>query len=417
MFKSSFLLGGLTFIFCVALAAEAIQAQSPVTVRAQRVLVQAFTGPAMGGLNDSSAVVDSTVIDAGGSSTWNAADNYLADGSVGLSDGNTCATLDLGDVINQAKGTEEGLFELRVTIEQPTRPVGNTQQTWYSIGFSQLDAPDTSQHWINRQGLATVMYHERGEFDLWAGNGFTPNGQNPSGAANPHTAADPPIDSDITNEVSGTRTLIVQVDVRDWNGVSDFGTVTFFDSDIVGSIFSFNYTNDPIPNNQGGENIPTDPDFASIMISEANGTTGTYSNLTLTQSVFVGLGDFNDDNAVDCEDIDLFRGRLGTPATATLPDFDLMADGMIDFADVEFLVENLVVTSNGQVGTFLGDFNCDGEVDVLNDAFILVGSLGSSVMSYSDGDANLDGTVDVLDDAFVLVGNLGMSNTPLPPAP
>ena len=70
-----------------------------------------------------------------------------------------------------------------------------------------------------------------------------------------------------------------------------------------------------------------------------------------------------------------------------------------------------------RVGTFLGDFNCDGEVDVLNDAFILVGSLGSSVMSYSDGDANLDGTVDVLDDAFVLVGNLGMSNTSLPPAP
>ena len=126
MFKSSFLLGGLTFIFCVALAAEAIQAQPPVTVRAQRVLVQAFTGPAMGGLNDSSAVVDSTVIDAGGSSTWNAADNYLADGSVGLSDGNTCATLDLGDVINQAKGTEEGLFELRVTIEQPTRADGDT---------------------------------------------------------------------------------------------------------------------------------------------------------------------------------------------------------------------------------------------------------------------------------------------------
>ena len=36
-------------------------------------------------------------------------------------------------------------------------------------------------------------------------------------------------------------------------------------------------------------------------------------------------------------------------------------------------------------------------------------------MSYSDGDVNLDGTVDVLDDAFILVGNLGMSNTPASP--
>ena len=155
MFKSNFLLGGLTFIFCVALAAEAIHAQPPVTVRAQRVLVQAFTGPAMGGLNDSSAVVDSTVIDAGGSSTWNAADNYLADGSVGLSDGNTCATLDLGDVINQAKGTEEGLFELRVTVEQPTRADGDTRPTWNSIGFSQRELPFTNDHWINRCLLYT----------------------------------------------------------------------------------------------------------------------------------------------------------------------------------------------------------------------------------------------------------------------
>ena len=87
----------------------------------------------------------------------------------------------------------------------------------------------------------------------------------------------------------------------------------------------------------------------------------------------------------------------------------------INFADVEVLVENFVMTSNGQVGTFLGDFNCDGEVDVLGDAFILVNSLGSSVMSYSDGDVNLDGTVDVLSDALVLVGNLGSTNTPASP--
>ena len=80
------------------------------------------------------------------------------------------------------------------------------------------------------------------------------------------------------------------------------------------------------------------------------------------------------------------------------------------------MVEELVVTSNGETGTFLGDFNCDGSVDVLEDAFILIASLGSSVMSYSDGDANLDGTVDVLEDAFVLIANLGETNT-LPAAP
>ena len=405
MLKSKFLLSGLAFVFGFALTADPVQAQV--------VLVEAFTGPpATGMLRGSSAVFNEAVIAAGGTATWNAADNYLADGSVGFSEGNTCATLDIGDVINDAKGTPDGLFELRVTIEQPTRADGDTRPTWNSIGFSQRELPFTNDHWINREGLATLMYHERGEYDLWAGNGFTPNGQTPSGAANPHA----PIPA--TEDVEGTRTIIVEIDVRESDGVSNFGTVTYFDSEVEFPLFTFNYTNAAIPNNQGSVSIPMDPNFASIMISEANSTMGTYSNLTLTQVVTpVGLGDFDGNGVVDCDDIDSYIGILGMPATGTLADLNLAEDVTINFADVEVLVENLVMTSNGQVGTFLGDFNCDGEVDVLGDAFILVGSLGSSVMSYSDGDANLDGTVDVLDDAFVLVGNLGMSNTPLPPAP
>ena len=403
MLKSRLLLGGLTFVFCLALTAGGIQAQT--------VLVEAFTGPpATGMLRGSSAVFNEAVIAAGGTATWNAADNYLADGSVGFSEGNTCATLDIGDVINDAKGTPDGLFELRVTIEQPTRADGDTRPTWNSIGFSQRELPFTNDHWINREGLATLMYHERGEYDLWAGNGFTPNGQSTSGAANPHA----PIPA--TEDVEGTRTIIVEIDVRESDGVSNFGTVTYFDSEVESPLFTFNYTNAAIPNNQGGVSIPMDPNFASIMISEANSTMGTYSNLTLTQFTTGGVvGDFSGNGVVDCDDIDFYIGNLGMPATGTLADFDLVTDGMIDSADVEFLVENLVATSNGETGTFLGDFNCDGEVDVLNDAFILVGSLGSSVMSYSDGDVNLDGTVDVLDDAFILVGNLGMSNTPASP--
>ena len=403
MLKSKFLLSGLAFVFGFALTADPVQAQV--------VLVEAFTGPpATGMLRGSSAVFNEAVIAAGGTATWNAADNYLADGSVGFSEGNTCATLDIGDVINDAKGTPDGLFELRVTIEQPTRADGDTRPTWNSIGFSQRELPFTNDHWINREGLATLMYHERGEYDLWAGNGFTPNGQSTSGAANPHA----PIPA--TEDVEGTRTIIVEIDVRESDGVSNFGTVTYFDSEVEFPLFTFNYTNAAIPNNQGSVSIPMDPNFASIMISEANSTMGTYSNLTLTQFTIAGLaGDFNGDGVVDCDDIDSYIGILGMPATGTLADLNLAEDVTINFADVEFLVENLVMTSNGETGTFLGDFNCDGEVDVLGDAFILVGSLGSSVMSYSDGDANLDGTVDVLGDAFTLVGNLGMSNTPVSP--
>jgi hypothetical protein len=60
-----------------------------------------------------------------------------------------------------------------------------------------------------------------------------------------------------------------------------------------------------------------------------------------------------------------------------------------------------------------GDANLDGQVDVLNDAFALVGNLGTTGgASWAQGDFNGDGTVDVLNDAFALVGQLGQSVIP-----
>ena len=60
-----------------------------------------------------------------------------------------------------------------------------------------------------------------------------------------------------------------------------------------------------------------------------------------------------------------------------------------------------------------GDANLDGRVDVLNDAFALVGNLGTtSGGAWRFGDFNGDGIVDVLNDAFALVGNLGQTVLP-----
>ena len=60
-----------------------------------------------------------------------------------------------------------------------------------------------------------------------------------------------------------------------------------------------------------------------------------------------------------------------------------------------------------------GDANLDGQVDVLGDAFALVGNLGTTDgASWAQGDFNGDGTVDVLNDAFILVGQLGQSVVP-----
>ena len=135
-----------------------------------------------------------------------------------------------------------------------------------------------------------------------------------------------------------------------------------------------------------------------------------YDTISFAVASDAVVGDFNGDGLVDCDDLDGFVGNLDVDATGGLEQLDLDGDTMVTEADANQHITTLVETSNGQVGTFPGDLNCDGSVNVLGDAFVLVGSLGQTVSAYSDGDINFDGTVNVLGDAFILVGNLGSSN-------
>ena len=60
-----------------------------------------------------------------------------------------------------------------------------------------------------------------------------------------------------------------------------------------------------------------------------------------------------------------------------------------------------------------GDADLDGQVDVLGDAFTLVGNLNMATsLGFVGGDFNDDGQVTVLDDAFILVANLGRDVRP-----
>ena len=113
---------------------------------------------------------------------------------------------------------------------------------------------------------------------------------------------------------------------------------------------------------------------------------------------------------MDLVDLDRYIGNLDTAATGDLEALDLDSDGWVDGDDFQQHYEQLVETSNGRTGTFAGDVNLDGAVNVLGDAFTLVGSLGNSVTSWGDGDLNGDEIVSVLGDAFLLIGNLGNSN-------
>ena len=124
-------------------------------------------------------------------------------------------------------------------------------------------------------------------------------------------------------------------------------------------------------------------------------------------------GDFNGDGNVDCADLDGYIGNIGATAAGALAALDFDGDGVLSSADADSVITTLVVTMpNGLTGTFPGDLNCDGAVDVLGDAFLLIANLNTAVTSYAQGDINFDGTVDVLGDAFALVGNLGNTNDP-----
>ena len=158
--------------------------------------------------------------------------------------------------------------------------------------------------------------------------------------------------------------------------------------------------------------------FANVLLNNVDGfeVTVEYSPTSVTavlSSVTPTLpGDFDQDNDVDCDDIDAYIGNLGMTATGSLAQLDLDTDGEVTENDAITHIATLVQTSNGQTGTFRGDLNCDGTVNVLGDAFILIGSLGNAVSTYSAGDINFDGVVDVLGDAFVLIANLGSTNNP-----
>ena len=123
-------------------------------------------------------------------------------------------------------------------------------------------------------------------------------------------------------------------------------------------------------------------------------------------------GDANLDGVVDCADLDGYVGNIGTAAVGALAALDIDGNGTLDASDADTHITTLIETSDGVVGTFPGDLNCDGTVDVLGDAFALVANLGSPATSYAQGDVNFDETVNVLGDAFVLIGNLGNTNAP-----
>lgn len=236
------------------------------SVHASIVIVQeSFGGDGTGNLNATTLdTFDSAIVSAGGSDTWRAAtketspgvfvwafdDNGSVYGNHTMTDNNNSAAVNLGSYIDDAKGTSSGYFELTATISETTG-------SWLSLGFSTLTNPavlqtsGSPQNFTSNgtEGIATMIYRASGEIAAFAGP-LTADGSG-------NTAAQ-----------SGARTFTIALDLTTHNGVDDFGSVVFSDS-ALGVIDSHSYT--------------SDQDFGSILLSTANGSTGSYSSLSLTQ--------------------------------------------------------------------------------------------------------------------------------------
>lgn len=161
-----------------------------------------------------------------------------------------------------------------------------------------------------------------------------------------------------------------------------------------------------------------DAAFPYILGDTFHGTPVSQRNVTLPSNavLFIPpsiLGDFNEDGVVNVDDIDFYSGNIGLTSSDAGFDarLDFDNDGTIELSDHNFHVNTYVETSNGVVGALLGDMNLDGTVNVLSDAFTLVGRLNTAgPHSYGTGDLNADQLVNVLGDAFILIAQLGQSN-------
>ena len=287
-----------------------------------------------------------------------------------------------------------------------------------SVGLLQFDTSQIGDASINRAVLEVYGEVDEGNADFVTTHVFVVRGD--------QWDEDSIVWDDVNNllDSQGTATLIADNFVTGVSDSADFiGHLTFSQTYSPVAVDITEFLGDNIEDGQlriliarevrfDGEDV--DRSVGAVRFDSKDDTDGNAPRLILELNDLapVGLtGDFDMDGDVDADDIDFYSGQTdNVPATGVLGQLDLNGDGLVTLADHAFHIANLVQTSNGQIGTLNGDVNLDGSVDVLGDAFTLIGNLGSSGVGYADGDLNADGGVNVLNDAFLLIGNLGSTN-------
>ena len=119
-----------------------------------------------------------------------------------------------------------------------------------------------------------------------------------------------------------------------------------------------------------------------------------FYDLVVSASYLSSPGDFNQDGAFDCADIDALVADIAA-GTGDLT-FDVTGDGVVDAADLDQWLTN-AADANGLAGPYLdGDANLDGVVDTSDFNLWNTNKL-TSTPAWCSGDFNADGFVDVSD--------------------
>jgi hypothetical protein len=246
------------------LAVTLLCASFPAQANEIVIVSENFGGTSATNLQDKDAdVFAPAIITSGGNKNWaedvSTTTIFKQDGSTVTISSTTARSiyLNLGSYINDAKGTSSGLFELAISLNKPVvnTTTGTATDGLFSFGFSGLNSPAGSGGDFTSSavgGIATMAYRENGDLDMWAGTLSTNE-----------VAANDTI-------LSGIRSLTVKLDLRNWDGSTNFGSVSFWDN--ATELGSFAYT--------------SDVNFGSILLSargSVSATAAAFANLTLTQ--------------------------------------------------------------------------------------------------------------------------------------
>lgn len=231
---------------------------SVTPVGATVIIADSFDGSGAASLHGTSPnIFSSAITAAGGSAVWNAGAAFRADGSV-VNGSFVSAGLPVGSYINDTKGNGDGLFTLTATIAGITGGTTADVNRWVSVNFLSPPGgagafnPNNAIYNSPNRGVGIALRRQATGTTYF---NITPGG---TGAV---TTNWPAVADDVT--------FSVELDLRSWNGTTDFGSLRFF-RDGSGS-----------PEHTVA--LTADYDFTHVGFGANMGASSTISDFSLTQ--------------------------------------------------------------------------------------------------------------------------------------